>query len=109
MSSNYYAAVILAMRDSARALQALARASREAANASHVLACNARLVAEGRLTPAAAAIGDHIAHANKAKAVAAVMRAQKRYARAQEILASHRPLTPDDIAARVASYPAPRS
>lgn len=79
--SNYYRAILLATRDSARAIQAIARLSRQVRDAER----------EGR---ACAAEYRALAHS------------KARYARAQEVLASH-PLSADDVAARQASYPAP--
>lgn len=82
--TQYYAAIIRATRDSARAVR--------------------RMQVTYRMIRDAVTAHDHTAHE---RALQAHERAHRAYARAQEILASH-PLSAADIAARQASYPKPR-
>lgn len=80
--SDYYRAILLATRDSARAIQAIARLSRQVRDAER----------DGRACAAE---------------YRALARARARYARAQQTLAQ-RPLCAADIAARQADYPRAR-
>jgi hypothetical protein len=81
------ATVVRATQASARALEAMARHARMAASACAVLEHNHRMVAEGRLSPSVAEIGNRIARANKAQASLNHSRAQQRYRNAQKLLA----------------------
>jgi hypothetical protein len=80
-------AIVRATRASAMALAAMQRHARDAADASATLAHNWRLVADGRISADAAAIGNRIASARKDAAMLAWQRASRRFERAHDTLA----------------------